>query len=199
MNLGTLLARSKRLFRNAYLDLRYGAFLGGTRKTPYSHLGIEDTANTDYGVLPLIFTGRIRDSDVLVDIGCGKGRVINWWLSQGLCNRIIGIEIDEGVAAATRRRLARFGNVEIIAGDVIQHLPSEGTLFYLFNPFKAFAVEAFKNRLAQLVSGRKDVTILYYNCVHAEVFGLDPNWLVYKVELTSAYNFHPLAVIQWRG
>jgi hypothetical protein len=181
------------------LDLRYGAFLGGTRRTPYSHLGIEDTANTDYGVLPLIFNGRIRDSDVLVDVGCGKGRVINWWLSQGLRNRIIGIEIDKAVATATRKRLAGFGNVEIIAGDVVQHMPAEGTIFYLFNPFKAAGVEAFKNRLAQLVSGHRNVTIFYYNCVHLEVFELDPNWLVHKLELTSVHNFHPLAVIQWRG
>lgn len=199
MNLRTLMTRSKRLFRNACLDLRYGAFLGGTRKTPYSHLGIEDTANTDYGVLPLIFNGRIHDSDVLVDVGCGKGRVINWWLSQGLRNRIIGIEIDGAVARVTQKRLEGFRNVEIVTGDVIQHLPMEGTLFYLFNPFKAVVVEAFKNRMEQMFPGRRDITILYYNCVHKEIFGLDLNWSVHTVELRGSLNAHPLAVIQWRG
>ncbi len=86
---------------------RYGAFLGGTVKTPYADLGIHDSASTDYGALPQIFENAISPSDVLVDIGCGKGRVINWWLSRGYTNRMVGLEIDSEVARQTADRLRK--------------------------------------------------------------------------------------------
>ena len=44
-------------------------------------------------MLPKLFNERngtaIKSSDVLVDVGCGRGRVINWWLSLGLGNKIV--------------------------------------------------------------------------------------------------------------
>src|SRR5215469_3193350 len=159
-----------RLLRNLLLDLRYGRFLGGTRKSPYAHLGIVDTANTGYEALPLIFRDSIKQSDVLVDIGCGKGRVINWWLSRGLHNSIIGIELDETVAKATQRRLRRYTNVKIISGDAIANLPENGTIFYLFNPFDEPWVAALKDRLAMIFALGGNRTVFYYNCVHVNVF-----------------------------
>lgn len=195
--LAKFFSRGKRLFRNACLDLRYGAFLGGIRKTPYAHLGVYDTANSDYEALPLIFNDVIQESDVLVDIGCGKGRVINWWLSRGLRNPMIGIELDKLVADDTRRRLRRHGNVQIICGDVLAHLPKNGTIFYLFNPFDRKWVVALKDELSRLfVQGNKR-SVYYYNCVHLDVFENDPDWTVEKRTLQGS-RFHPLAVITRR-
>jgi len=92
--------------RNMAMDLRYGALLSGTIKSRRS--GASNVANSQYSVLPPIFDGRIGRDDVLVDVGCGKGRVINWWLSRGLRNRIVGIELEPEVASATAKRLARY-------------------------------------------------------------------------------------------
>lgn len=189
----TFFRGSKRLLHNALLDLRYGAFLGGTIKSPYANLGILDTASTDYAAMPLIFEGIVQDSDVLVDIGCGKGRVINWWLSQGLRNKMVGIELDEKVALKTQRRLRRYQNVQIIGGDALDLLPDNGTLFYLFNPFNEPWVFAFKARIAALVARHNARMILYYNCVHVDVFRRDPDWIVDEVELCRP--FHRLALV----
>lgn len=188
-----------RLIRNLLLDLRYGAFLGGIRKTPYAHLGIQDTANTDYAALPLIFRGSIKESDVLVDIGCGKGRVINWWLSLGLRNSIIGIEFDEAVVRITQQRLRKYKNVRIICGDAIANLPETGTIFYLFNPFDRPWVEKLKGHLAIIFASGVSRTLFYYNCVHVCVFKDDPAWTVKEVALDSSSRFHPLAVIRKNG
>jgi tRNA G46 methylase TrmB len=127
--------------------MRYGGLLGGETNTRYAHIGARETANCDYEALSRIFANRIKASDVLVDIGCGKGRVINWWLHNGCRNRIIGIELDEEIANRTRQRLRRYKNVSIITGDAIQNLTADGTLFYLYNPFKEHIMEAFKKRL----------------------------------------------------
>jgi precorrin-6B methylase 2 len=74
-----------------------------------------------------IFVGRIEPNDVLVDVGCGKGRVTNWWLSQGLRNRMVGIELDPDVASATEKRLRRFSNVTILNEDATAWMPDDAS------------------------------------------------------------------------
>lgn len=70
---------------NVYYDLPFGAPLWGNGKTRFADLDAEETANTPYTALKLIFKNEIiGPDDVLVDLGCGKGRVINWWLGQGV-------------------------------------------------------------------------------------------------------------------
>src|SRR5262245_31735372 len=101
--------------RNLAMDLRYGASLAGT--APPRAEGTAAVVNSQYSVLPYVFGDRIRPHDVLVDVGCGKGRVINWWLSQGLRNRMVGIEHNPEIASATARRLRRFRNVTIVNRD----------------------------------------------------------------------------------
>lgn len=186
-----------RLINNIWLDLRYGGFLGGTTKTPYAHLGLEDTASTDYAALPFIFTpNTLRHSDVLVDIGCGKGRVINWWLSRGFTNQIVGIEIDEVIASKTKRRLRRYQNVTIVCGDVLAQLPRQGTIFYLYNPFKASWVAALKLQLESHFAASGGIIVFYYNCVHLDIFKDDSRWVVEEIALPSP--FHRLAVMKMK-
>src|SRR5688572_19680524 len=55
--------------------------------------GRHTMVHTDYHVLRDIFARvPFKPDDVLVDIGCGEGRVINFWLSRRVKNPIIGIE-----------------------------------------------------------------------------------------------------------
>ena len=195
-----LLVRSVRIGRNALMDMQYGGLLGGAVETPYAHLGAVKTENTDYVALSSIFRGRIKDSDVLVDVGCGKGRVINFWLSQGLCNRMVGIELNDKIADETRRRLIRYKNVTILTGNATENIPVDGTLFYLYNPFDAHVMEAFKNRLITLFGRHSNITVLYYRCKHVHVFQSDPTWVVEIRDVggPSAFPFDQLAVIKTR-
>lgn len=191
--------RSIRIARNALIDIRSGGgLLSGRIRTRYAHLGAEDTVNTDYIALQHIFENRIKPADVLVDVGCGKGRVIQWWLSRGYRNRIIGLELDEEIANKTRQRLRRHKNVSIVAGDAIQNLPADGTLFYLYNPFATQIVSAFKERLMSIFGKRGKITILYYECKHVEVFRDDPLFAVEVMDVgdPSPVPFSQLAVIR---
>jgi hypothetical protein len=139
------IARHK--FYNVLLDIRYGCILSGAIPSRHSHLGATHTANSDYSALAVLFEGRINKTDVLVDVGCGNGRVINWWLNQGLRNRMIRIDLDEDIAQQTRGRLSKYPKVKIITGNAVTDLPSAETLFYLRNPFHAEIVAPFKHRL----------------------------------------------------
>jgi len=180
----------KRLLRNAVLDIRYGGkFLGGTIPTLYAHHGARNTANTDYAALPYIFRDEIKEDDILVDVGCGKGRVINWWLSRGYKNRIIGIELDPKVAEFTRNRLKKYKNVIIITGSALEHFPSEATVVYLFNPFDEIKMINFRDLIKR---NGKPVRIFYYNCVHVGVFNNDSQWDVRDVYTP----FHRLVIMK---
>lgn len=127
--------RIVRIVRNALIDLRYGGLLAGELKSRFSDRHAVETANSDYVGMSYMFEGRIKDSDVLVDVGCGKGRVINSWLHSGYRNKMIGLELDDEVAERTRRRLRKFDNVTIVTGDAVENIPPSGTLFYMYHPF----------------------------------------------------------------
>jgi hypothetical protein len=131
----------------------------------------------DYAQLSYLFVNNdipIRDNDVLVDVGCGKGRVINFWLGRGHRNRIVGVELDETIASVTRARLARFLNVEIISGDAAESVPADGTLFFLFNPFDQKVMKRFAEQLKRSPHAR----IIYWYCMHVDIFKNDPWWIV---------------------
>jgi SAM-dependent methyltransferase len=174
---------------NALLDIRFGGLLRGLKATRYAHLGAYDTANSDYGTIRALFRGRICTSDVLVDVGCGKGRVINAWLLAGYSNQIIGVELDPDVAAQTRARLQRFPNVSIITGDIITTFPDNGTVFYLYNPFTFDIMCKFKARLKQSLRDRynTEATVVYYNCRHAEAFAQDEDCDIHCGRLNDPY------------
>jgi SAM-dependent methyltransferase len=166
--------------RNMAMDLRYGALLSGTIKS--RHRGASNVANSQYSVLPPIFDGRVGPDDVLVDVGCGKGRVINWWLSRGLRNRIVGIELEPDVASATARRLRRFPNVSIVNEDAVEWLPDDATVVYMYSPFSRDLMARFKEHVAQRFVG-KGLTMLYLNPAFVDVFNQDPRFGTEIVEL----------------
>jgi SAM-dependent methyltransferase len=184
-----------RRLHNFLGDLRYGRPLYGSIPSRYADLGANSTENSSYLSLKQIFEGAIRPDDVLVDVGCGRGRVINWWLSQGLSNRMVGIELDENIATETRHRLRRFDNVEIIAGDAVEQLPQDASLIYLYNPFDARVMHTFKSRVKDiLVHSNRNVTkLIYLNCKHLNVFEQDPHCSIKKGEA-----LYPFAVIEIR-
>lgn len=158
-------------------DRKWGGSCGGIKRSPYADQGASVTESLPYGQLSYLFKHNdlpVHESDVLVDVGCGKGRVINFWLGRGFRNRIIGIEIDGEIADTTRNRLARYPNVEIITGDATELLPEDGTLFFLFNPFGPDVMRRFLERLKQ----RRNIRIIYYYCIHIELFKNDGFWTV---------------------
>jgi Methyltransferase domain len=95
-------------------------------------------------------------------VRCGKGRVINWWLSQGLRNRLVGIELNPEVAACTARRLRRFANVTIINADATTAVPDDATLLYLYSPFDRATMERLRSDLERRFRTR-GITALYWN------------------------------------
>jgi SAM-dependent methyltransferase len=178
VKVSTAIRRTPKMIRNAIRDLRYGGLLGGTVKSRYEHLGAHDVGNADYDDLAILFAAAdVRPDDVIVDVGCGKGRALNWLLGHHQGNRLVGIELDPEICAATAARLRKHAQVEVLCGDALELLPADGTLFYLFNPFDADVMERFRDRLAELRAGR-GARIVYYNVKALDLFEEDPRFEV---------------------
>jgi len=181
LRIGWTIRRLPTAFANALRDLRYGRLLGGTIRTRYAHLGARHAVNSDYRDLAILFAAaEVRADDVIVDVGCGKGRSLNWLLAHHPENRLIGIELDPEICARTAKRLRRHRNLTIRCGDATTILPPEGTLFYLFNPFDETVMVRFREAVA--AEARSRARIVYYNAKELHVFEADPRFAVRRVD-----------------
>lgn len=182
--------RVARFARNIVRDLRHGAFLGGVKKTPHGDQGAYDTANSGYEALEQIFSQpavtRLIGARPVIDVGCGKGRVLNFLIDALPGHPIIGLEIDEAVARKVARRLKRHSNVVVRGGDVrVLDLPRNG-LFYLFNPFDANVMRVFADRLVE--EEHREAALVYYNPIHLEAFENRPDFELQEVSLDAKYH-----------
>ncbi|MEW5818622.1 MAG: class I SAM-dependent methyltransferase [Cyanobacteriota bacterium] len=162
-------------------DIYYaGSLLGGSIKAVSK--GAYSTESTDYIVLKEIFQRiSLKETDVLVDVGCGKGRVINWWLKKGFKNKIYGVELNHSIASKTRIFFKNITNVSILSGDINDQIPQDATFFYLYNPFEPFITETFKKKLVTLPSA--EIRVVFYNYHHNSTFDRDPDWAINKEKI----------------
>jgi hypothetical protein len=187
------ISRIYRLVYNVLFDMKYGRFLGGVKKSPYVIKGANDTANSDYKAMAIIFKDKIKFDDVLVDVGCGKGRVINYWMSNFGNNQIVGIELDPVIASATSRRLAKYKNVTIFSGSALELFPNNATIFYLFNPFNCHIMDKFKKALIDRFFLKDkgwihSFSIIYYNPTCANVFHDDDKFCCSEIEMPDGFH-----------
>lgn len=105
-----------------------------------------------------------------IDVGCGAGRALAYF-SKLPFERMVGIEINPGVAELARRNMAairpdwiRAKRIDILASD-IRDAEAElaGSVIYLANPFGDATMEAFVRMLqAQLQQAPRRETDIYY-------------------------------------
>lgn len=105
---------------------------------------------TPYSVLErLANAGYIRKGNILLDYGCGKGRV-DFFLSYQTRCKSIGIEYDERIyekAAENKKDAVSSGRVEIELANAEEFaVPETADCMYFFNPF---SVEILRKVMAR--------------------------------------------------
>ena len=123
---------------------------------------------TPYSVLErLANSGEIRENNVLLDYGCGKGRV-DFFLSYQTRCKSIGIEYDERIykAAAINQETAVSGRrVQLELANAEQYqVPTEVDRCFFFNPF---SVEILRKAMARIIESyyenpREMLLFFYY-------------------------------------
>ena len=109
---------------------------------------------TGYEVLMrLAGSGLIGKEDMLVDYGCGKGRV-SLFLNHLTGCRSVGIEFDEALHAAAQKNLiscrgasARDEQVLFKLQSAENYILTQENCFYFFNPFSAEILRCVLSRI----------------------------------------------------
>ena len=120
---------------------------------------------TSYIVLQrLCESGLLNWNRILVDYGCGKGRV-GIFLNHMVGCRTIGVEYDEKMYQQAVENQKRFGKeVSFVCENAEDYLVEDADAFYFFNPF---SVEILKGVLWRILESyyekpRKMRLFFYY-------------------------------------
>jgi len=132
----------------------------------------ESLANTPYSA-----------SDyTLIDIGCGKGRVV-MLASDYPFRRVVGVELSPALAAIAQQNLVKWKQSPHLSNDlVVLHadalevpFPATPVLVYVFNPFDAHVTQLLLDRLQTLSLTRTTpIDFIYTRPEFAELFKLYP-------------------------
>ena len=131
----------------------------------------------------LLDTIPLPPESVLVDFGCGKGRVLLLAVLRGI-KKAVGIEFSPELCAIARDNVriveqatgARL-DITVIEGDVTHYeIEDDQNVFFFFNPFDDVVLEAVvKNIKKSLQRKSREIAIIYYNPVHSHI--LDNSFL----------------------
>lgn len=106
---------------------------------------------TPYAVLErLADSGYIRSDSIVIDYGCGKGRV-GFFLRHCLKCRTIGLEYDPQIyeqALWNQGQYEKTENIMFLCENAAEYKIKDADCFYFFNPF---SVEILKSVLARIL------------------------------------------------
>lgn len=138
-------------------------------------------------------------TDVFYDLGSGMGRVVCIFAQKEL-KKCVGVEFVEDLCDISRRNAEKLSGrkspIEIRCEDVTQSDLSDGTIFFLFNPFgPATLKDVLTNLEHSLCSNSRHVKIAYFNPVHIQELE-QCKWLRKYHEL---HTFHGYAISFWEN
>ncbi len=121
---------------------------------------------TPYSVLErLANSGLIRKKDVVLDYGCGKGRV-DFFLSYQTKSNTIGIEYDERIyrmALENRKTAVSKARTEFVPVRAEEYdVPPEANRFYFFNPFSIELLRKVIARIRESYYGNPREMLLFF-------------------------------------
>ena len=152
---------------------------------------------TCYWTLDQIFSPiEFKPSDHIVDVGCGKGRALAYFLHKKFPGRITGIEYEPDLASAARSWLKRNSSekVRIIEGDAFAQTYDEYTDIYIFRPFETPYFIKFINLLEEQLT---HPIRLYYmsDSINGGYLLNRPGWVLKK----RCQSYRKYSLYLWRA
>ena len=145
-----------------------GKLKDGVKYTPTSYLTLKEV----FDYLDL------KEDNILLDLGCGKGRVSFFGFSYGI-KKAIGVDICN--VNLKNCLLENKDNIKFLGIDASDYKLSDENVVFMFNPF---GWKTLKKVLANIKESLKNnprkLNIIYKNPIHRLLFDLDNNWKVIK-------------------
>lgn len=165
---------------DAALGLRTTSFLSA------GSMPLEQQPDRPWGWLPLtrlFLRFPLRRSDLVVDVGSGRGRAALCAAVIFRCRGVVGVERDAGlhrIALENRRacRLPLRSRVDFVNADALSWpLPRETTAVFFFNSFRGSDFHRFVERLlGELEASKQTIRFFYANPVEAEFLATVPEF-----------------------
>lgn len=162
---------------------------------------LDYATSTHFAVKKVIRLVQPAADDVVFDIGCGRGRAICHFAKRRV-RKVVGIEISEQLCEIARTNARRLRNrrspVEIKNADAAIADVSDGTIYYMFNPFgEETLCDVLKNIETSHDLTTARVTIIYMHALFAHVFDQFPCFEV--VHEYQRANGHRVVIYRNRG
>lgn len=122
---------------------------------------------TSYAILDrLAKSGYLQKQDVLVDYGCGKGRV-DFFLNYALGCETIGVEYNEALWVEAEKNLKNYlgknkNKISFILESAENYDPIKGNRFYFFNPFSVEILQTVLRRIYESYYSRPRRIYLFF-------------------------------------
>jgi SAM-dependent methyltransferase len=164
--------------------------------------GVETPATARYMTLPYATISAIlkklslTSSDALLDIGCGKGRMLCCAALLPL-RKVIGIEYSSELCSIAEQNASRLRGIKtpitIVNVRAQDFEYNDADVFYCYNPFGPPIFDEVLQRIAIALEGRsKPIRFIYANPLHEQLLKSCP-WLEQYDELHPDRN-HRVAV-----
>ena len=122
---------------------------------------------TPYNVLErLANSGLIRKKDLVLDYGCGKGRV-DFFLAYQTRAKTIGIEYDERIyqsAIENQKKAVSGAKTEFVLTRAEEYeVPEKVNVCYFFNPFSVELLRKVMTRIVEsYYTNPREITLCFY-------------------------------------
>ena len=124
-------------------------------------IGGTGTESSHYAALKRIFSNvQLSPSDVFLDVGCGKGRVLAFLISEKCPCPLNGIEHNEAVGRIAAGWSERYDQVHVFIGDALAFDYDPYTVLMLARPFLPKTFLVFLDQLEKTLS--HPVTLIYW-------------------------------------
>jgi len=144
---------------------------------------------TPYEVLiRLCESGYIHKENILVDYGCGKGRV-GFFLNHEIGCRVTGVEYDERIYDEAKLNLRSYKNPEdirFVCMNAENFEVTDENAFYFFNPFSVEILKSVIRRIldSYYLSPREMHLFFYYPNDEYASYLMNADELIFECEIT---------------
>jgi SAM-dependent methyltransferase len=137
--------------------------------------------------------------DVVYDLGCGMGRFL-CIVARKRVRRCVGVELFEPLCRKAEENAlnlrGRQSQIDILCSDVVTADLSDGTIYFLFNPFGPDTMrDALANIKDTLGANPRGIRIAYFNSSHENILA-SCGWLE-KFHRFDTYSGMPVTF--WRN
>lgn len=140
----------------------------------------EDYQNYGYDPTPYIVLEEmvkldlLKKDDVLVDYGCGKGRV-SFFLNNKIGCKTIGVDHSERLLLMAKENMKSYGksnDIKFVHSKAENYIPDEANCFYLFNPF---STKIFRQVLKRIQKSKEEhpreiLIFFYYSTIEYKMY-----------------------------